>query len=282
MPHKQAWGFDLALYLLFKGISTGAMFLSAVLWLLGDRTWLTGLAGPAISVVFAIATAIVLVIDLERPERFYFILTRPNWSSWLARGAFLITGHSGLASLWLFLYWMGWTGPLPWIAPVAMLVAVGATGYTGLLFAQGLARDLWQGPHATIDLLAQAAVEGAAAMLLAGAAFGDTTSVRALALTIAFGALLHLAILVVEHVLAPSPTLGHDLAVKAIRRGAYARLFWLGAIGLGGVAPMVLVALASGSGFATTMGVLAAIAALAGGFAWEYIWVDAGQCAPNS
>ena len=82
--------------------------------------------------------------------------------------------------------------------------------------------------------------------------------------------------------LTPSPTLGHDLAVKAIRRGAYARLFWLGAIGLGGVAPMVLVALASGSGFATTMGVLAAVAALAGGFAWEYIWVDAGQCAPNS
>ena len=96
MPHKQAWGFDLALYLLFKGISTGAMFLSALLWLLGDRgRRSSGLAGPVVSVLFAIATAIVLVVDLERPERFYFILTRPNWSSWLARGAFLLTGHSG-------------------------------------------------------------------------------------------------------------------------------------------------------------------------------------------
>ena len=42
-----------------------------------------------------------------------------------------------------------------------------ATGYTGFLFAQGLARDLWQGPHATIDLLAQAIAEGAASLLLA-------------------------------------------------------------------------------------------------------------------
>ena len=282
IPHKQAWGFDLALYLLFKGISTGAMFLSALLWLLGDRTWLTGLAGPAISVLFAIATAIVLVIDLERPERFYYILTRPNWSSWLARGAFLITGHSGVASLWLFLYWMGWTSPLVWIAPIAMLLAIAATGYTGLLFAQGLARDLWQGPHATIDLLAQAAVEGAAAMLIAGIVFGDTASIRALTMTIAFGALAHLLILLVEHVFAPSPTLGHDLAVKAIRRGPYARLFWLGAIGVGGIVPIVLIALAAGSGFASTLAVLAALAALAGGFAWEYIWVDAGQSVPNS
>ena len=282
MPHKKAWGFDLALYLLFKGISTGAMFLSALLWMLGDRGWLTGLAGPAISVLFAIATAIVLVVDLERPERFYFILTRPNWSSWLARGAFLITGHSGLATMWLFLYWMGWTELLVWMAPVVMLVATAATGYTGLLFAQGLARDLWQGPHATIDLLAQAAVEGAAALLIVGAAFGDTTASRTLALTIAFGALVHVAFLLVEHVFTPSPTLGHDLAVKAIRRGAYARLFWIGAIGLGGIAPIVLVALATGSASATAFGVGAAVAALAGGFAWEYIWVEAGQSVPNS
>ena len=282
IPHPPAWGFDLALYLLFKGISTGAMFLSALLWMLGDRGWLTGLAGPAISVLFAIATAIVLVIDLERPERFFYILTRPNWSSWLARGAFLITGHSGLATAWLFFYWMGWTDLLVWMAPLAMLVATAATGYTGLLFAQARARDLWQGPHATIDLLAQAAVEGAAALLIAGALFGDNTASRTLALTIGFGAFAHVAFLLVEHVFTPSPTLGHDLAVKAISHGAYARLFWLGAIGLGGIAPIVLVALAAGSASATLLGVAAAVAALAGGFAWEYIWVEAGQSVPNS
>ena len=282
VPHKKAWGFDLALYLLFKGISTGAMFLSALLWLLGDESWLTGFAGPLISVVFAMATAFVLVIDLEQPKRFLYILTRPNWSSWLARGAFLITGHSGLASLWLFLYWMGWTSFLPWIAPFAMVMAIAATGYTGLLFAQARARDLWQGPHATIDLLAQAAVEGAAAMLIAATFVGGSASTRTLAMTIAVGALAHVVILLAEHVFTPSANLGHDLAVRAIRSGPYATLFWFGAIGLGGFAPILLVASAAGSAFAAELGIAAAVTALVGGFAWEYIWVEAGQSVPNS
>ena len=41
-PHKQAWGVDLVLYLLFKGISTGAMFLVARCsgsWGIGRRSW---------------------------------------------------------------------------------------------------------------------------------------------------------------------------------------------------------------------------------------------------
>ena len=288
-PHKQAWGVDLVLYLLFKGISTGAMFLSALFWFLGDRSPLVGVGGPIVSVLFALATTVVLVIDLERPERFFYILTRPNWSSWMTRGAFLLIGHSTVATLWVLVYVMGWTGALGWMAPVAMVAAFGATAYTGFLFAQGLARDLWQGPHGTIDLIAQAVAEGAAAMLLASLVTGgEASTVRSLALTLAFAALAHLAILLLEHVFTPSPTLGHELAARAIRRGHYARLFWIGAIGLGGVAPLALVWLAASTSSGTsgalslTLIVPAALVALAGSLAWEYIWVDAGQAVPNS
>jgi formate-dependent nitrite reductase membrane component NrfD len=250
---------------------------------MGDRSPLVGVAGPILSVLFAVATAVVLVVDLERPERFYYILTRPNWSSWLARGAFLIMGHSAIASLWLLVYWIGWTGVLTWLAPVAVAASVAATGYTGLLFAQGLARDLWQGPHATIDLMAQAVVEGSAAIILAGLALGaPPDTARALAVALALGAVAHLAILLIEHVFAPSATLGHELAVHAIRRGAYARLFWAGAIGLGGAAPIAIVWLASASAFPPVTAAAAAAVALAGGLAWEYIWVEAGQAVPNS
>ena len=38
VPHGKPWGIDMVLYLLIKGISTGAMLLAALLWLLGDRT----------------------------------------------------------------------------------------------------------------------------------------------------------------------------------------------------------------------------------------------------
>jgi Fe-S-cluster-containing dehydrogenase component/formate-dependent nitrite reductase membrane component NrfD len=282
--HKKAWGIDLALYLLTKGISTGAMFLSAVLWLMGDRSPLVAIAGPAISLLFAMLTAVVLVIDLERPERFLYILTRPNWRSWLARGAFILTGHSAVVSLWLLLVVLGWSAAVTWLAPVAMLFALAATAYTGLLFAQGLARDLWQGAHQTLDLLAQAAAEGSAAMLLA-ALFVDAApaGVRALGWTLFFASLVHLFILVLEHFAAPSPTRHHELAVRAITSGPYRRLFWIGALGLGGVAPLALLGAAAGVASVAAIAVpIAAVVALLGSFAWEYIWVDAGQCVPLS
>jgi hypothetical protein len=68
----------------------------------------------------------------------------------------------------------------------------------------------------------------------------------------------------------------------AIRRGPYARLFWAGAIGLGGVVPVALVLVAAASGFSAPLVAAAALAAVGGGLAWEYIWVDAGQSVPNS
>ena len=37
-PHAKPWGFDMALYLMTKGIGTGALLLTAALWLLGDRS----------------------------------------------------------------------------------------------------------------------------------------------------------------------------------------------------------------------------------------------------
>ena len=102
------------------------------------------------------------------------------------------------------------------------------------------------------------------------------------ALILAFAALFHVGLLILEHVFTPSPTLGHELAARAIRRGAYSRLFWFGAIGLGGVAPLALVWIASTAAFSVPVLALAAVVALAGGFAWEYIWVEAGQSVPNS
>jgi Fe-S-cluster-containing dehydrogenase component/formate-dependent nitrite reductase membrane component NrfD len=283
VPHQKAWGFDLVLYLLTKGISTGTLLLSALLWLGGDRTPLVALAGPLVSVLFSIATAAVLVVDLERPERFLYILTRPNWTSWMARGAFLLTAHGAIGGLWVVASLLGWTGFISTLAPIAILVAAGATAYTGLLFAQGLARDLWQGPHSTVDLMLLAAAEGSAAMLLAATlAGGSAETIRFLGITLACAALGHVSILILEHLLSPSPTLNHELAVRAVRSGAYKQLFWYGALGLGGLAPLLLVTLAWIINFPLAVLVPAAVFALAGSLAWEYVWVEAGQSVPNS
>jgi formate-dependent nitrite reductase membrane component NrfD len=160
------------------------------------------------------------------------------------------------------------------LAGPAIVAAFFATIYTGFLFAQGLARDLWQGPHSTIDLLAQAVAEGAGAMLLASLIPGVTTSpaaLTALSWTL-FGALtVHLILILLEHLLMPSATLHHELAVRAIRTGAFARIFWGGAVACALVS-LIMVRQAP----------LAALLALVASFAWEYVWVEAGQSVPLS
>jgi len=282
-PHKKAWGMDLVLYLMAKGISTGALFLGALFWLMGDTSSLTGIAAPVIATVFAVVTAAVLVWDLERPERFYYILTRPNWTSWMARGAFILTAHGAIAGLWMLAWLLNLPIVITVLAVLALPIALAATAYTGLLFAQGLARDLWQGWHHTVDLIAQAAAEGSAALLLVALFVTvETSTLHALGWTLAGATAVHLLILVAENLVLRSHSRHHALAVRAIRSGAYSKLFWTGALGLGGIAPLLLFWIASVTGFSMFALVPMALVTLAGSLAWEYIWVEAGQCVPLS
>ena len=280
-PHKKPWGFDMALYLLTKGIATGTMLVSLLLpFVFGDALPLTLVVGPVISLLFLIITAGLLVADLDRPERFYYILLRPNWGSWMVWGAYFLTAQGLLTTLWIAAAAFGggrWLYLLLWPLVVCSILT---TGYTGFLFAQGLARDLWQGWQSTVDLFAQAIVEGSAVLLLASLVpgIGDPRFTRMLGVTLIVSMLVHVALIVFENVVATNQTRHRQLAVDAIRRGAFARLFWGGAISAA-AASVVVAAL-----FAQVPGgpELAAVLALAGSFAWEYIWVEAGQSVPLS
>ena len=54
-----------------------------------------------ISLVFLTLTAVILVADLERPERFYYILVRPNWRSWMVWGAYFLTAQGAITAAWI-------------------------------------------------------------------------------------------------------------------------------------------------------------------------------------
>jgi Fe-S-cluster-containing dehydrogenase component/formate-dependent nitrite reductase membrane component NrfD len=271
-PHAQPWGLDMAVYLLTKGIATGSMLASALLWLLGTDTALTRFAGPALSLLFLLITTGVLIADLERPERFYFMLVRPNWRSWMVWGTYFLIAHGALTALWIAGGWFRSAEALRLLAAPVIVSSILATCYTGLLFAQGLARDLWQGPQSTVDLLAQALAEGAAALLLAGYAIG-TPLPAALEWLLVGGLGAHIVIIGVEHLAARPASRHRELAVATIVRGAFAPLFW------GGAVTCVLLAIGSVVMHVTPLG---AALGLAGTFAWEYVWVGAGQSVPLS
>jgi Fe-S-cluster-containing dehydrogenase component/formate-dependent nitrite reductase membrane component NrfD len=283
VPHGKPWGADMVIYLFAKAVATGAMLLAALLWVLGFRDATVTLVAPAVSIFFICVTAAVLVIDLERPERFYYILTKPNWRSWMVWGAWFLTAHGLVSGAWLAAGWFGVDRVPDVLAWPAIAIAIAASAYTGFLFAQGLGRDLWQGPAAAIDLIAQSGIGGAAALLVCDSIGLGSPGEAWLLTRILIGSLAaHVAILVFENVLAPSPTRHHELAVTAIRRGPYARLFWGLALGAGGLLPVALLAARAAGVPIEPLVPAAAALALAGSAAWEYIWVEAGQSVPLS
>src|SRR3972149_1495809 len=74
---------------------------------------LSFLAAGFTSILFTLITVILLIKDLSQPKRFLNILIRPQWKSWVARGAFILVGFTALAGLW---WLIEGTGHLGWLA----------------------------------------------------------------------------------------------------------------------------------------------------------------------
>ena len=120
-------------------------------------------AAPVVAGAFLAATGALLIADLDHPERFYMVLTRPQWRSWLVRGGVIISGYGAVLALHFLSSLLGRADVPPallWAGvPLAVLCAV----YTAWLFAQAKARDLWQSPLLPPLLLVQAVLAGASA-----------------------------------------------------------------------------------------------------------------------
>ncbi len=288
--HPRPWGWKVALYLWTKGVGAGAfglVFVAAVLGLAPVDQAQRLIAG-FISLAGVGLTALLLVADLKRPERFLSILYRPQRRSWLAIGAFILIGYSGLLGLW----WLGTFLAVPdWALTLLGIptlgLAVMSALYTMFLLRQCEARDLWQRPATGVVLIAQATILGAATVmpplfLIEGVS--PLLEIAAAALLV--GGALNLGALLVGEVIAGHPTANGRAAAHLLVRGPFAASFWLGGVGLGGAVPVVAVAAWAGLGavgIAVLPLVVAAGIAAAVGLLWyELGFIAAGQAVPIS
>jgi formate-dependent nitrite reductase membrane component NrfD len=197
----------------------------------------------------------------------------------------LLIGLSAIATAWMSFEGAAAVGMLSSTTalaarvPLALLAipfAVGAAAYTAFLFAQCEGRDLWQSPLLPLHLLVQAAMLGAAAVVLLGVV-ADVGSLGPVAVPI-FAAMLALDLLLVGSELGlPHASEVAARAAHAITRGRYARQLWGYSVGLGHVAPLVL--LATGI---PALQALAGALAVVGLYAYEHAFVMAPQEIPNS
>src|SRR5215471_2571949 len=160
VPRQRAWGWPVSSYIWTKGIAAGLGLVAGFGRYvdLGAGNVFAQAVAPIIALVFLGITGGLLVGDLKRPERFWTILVRPQWKSWLARGAFIITAYGAALVAWVVLAVFAGGSGLAVLAPIVIVLAVFAAGYTAPLFAQCEARDLWQSrlllPHLIVHALA--------------------------------------------------------------------------------------------------------------------------------
>jgi Fe-S-cluster-containing dehydrogenase component/formate-dependent nitrite reductase membrane component NrfD len=283
VAHKEIpWGAHVSAYLWTKSIAAGAFVIAAMApWLGLPDTPLLSLGAPLLGLLFLAITSFFLIVDLKRPERFWTILVRPNWSSWLARGAFIITGFGALATLWAAAVVIGMSGGpqssgwffgiLRW--PLAAL-ALATAGYSGYLFAQAKARDFWQNPVLPLHLVVQCVAAGAATCIPL-VAFGESSG--ALGATLATVLIIHLALIFFGEVTVAHATVDATKGARAMIRGKYANWFWSGI-----TLTVLSIALIVFLGAAGWPGVLAALSGLLGLLAYEHAWNCAGQAPPLS
>jgi Fe-S-cluster-containing dehydrogenase component/formate-dependent nitrite reductase membrane component NrfD len=284
VAHPPPWGGKAAAYLWTKSLGAGALMVAALLSILsGSTDATTNIVAPLAALLFTGLTSLILIADLKRPDRFYFLLTKPNFSSWLVWGSYILMAYSAAAVIWLgFGAFAGLVPPA--IAALCAALGIGTAGYTAFLFAQAKGRELWQSPLFLWHLIVQALIAGAALLLVPMSFISDASATNAhLVSILATSLVLGLAMVLAELYL---PAINEDVkrATDLITSGRLSRRFWGLSTIVGVVVPLALLWLAANQAgtVAAVLQVSAALSALGGLAAFESIWIEAGQAVPLS
>lgn len=289
VAHSIPWDWRVSAYTWTKGIASGVYLVAALLMLLGlgiGETW--SLVTPFVSGLFLAITGGLLLWDLEHPERFYMIFTRPQWRSWLVKGAFIIAGYSLVLALHFVAGLAGWTTLPGWLMIAGIPLSIATAVYTAYLFAQAKARDMWQNPLLPPHLFFQAVLLGSAVLLIVTVLlpgtmtrFGIVNSVRSdvywLTWILGVASLIHL-LMVWGEVSLTHPTSHARLAIWEMVQGRYRSAFWTGTIlsVIGGLLPLLVNLNVVDTLFAAP----GAVFALIGMLLFEHAYVQAGQSVP--
>lgn len=284
------WGFWVALYIYFIGLSAGSFLLSSLIYVFGVKRF-----EPVgrIALLQALGCMLLalwfILIDLGHPERFYHVLTSWNYTSILAWEVLFYIFYIMIIFAELYYamrsdIYQQWTGlELPhveisrnrkWLFILGIIgipVAIGVHGGTGAIFAVTKARPNWFGGLFPIIFLVSALASGGGllAFLTALTSRAKEEKVKLLQglirLTAGFVCLdlllVSSEILVTFYGRIQGEVAGWNLTLF----GPYWWVFWFIQLGLGGIVPIwILLGRRTGcsagwlgfAGFAVVAGVL--------------------------
>lgn len=272
------WGWEVAAYIWTKAISAGLFLVPFLALTFGlapvpePHHWVGILGG----LFFLTLTAGLLIKDLDQPKRFAYVLLRPNWSSWLVRGSYALTGYGVLLTALAVTKYSGHTTTLPFLSRACATAATVSAVYTAFLLAQSKGRDFWQSPVLPLHMVVHALLAGAATLSIAGTLLHQSIAWNGFLRTVLlFGTGANLLVIATD-LLMPHATEDGRRTVTLITKEKFRSLFWLGVLLAGNVIPILVIA------FAATDLMWPGVLILFGIFCTEHIWIKAPQMIPLS
>lgn len=236
------WGWIITMNMWAKSIGTGIIFLA--FYLLKKHPETTGFIrfpAVAISIVFIHIFLFFTVIDLHQMFRFWHIFFHPHMTSAITIGAWMATGFVGLLLGMAYAIYMKKDEALyDKLLNYTVILAIPVTLYTAGLMAQSTARELWQMPTESAQMILAALLAGSATMiLLGGKTFNDAVK-KDLAIVLGLSALGAFILYMAELIFGPMKAEEVAAVLEYIKGGEYTIMFWIGQV-LAFITPMVLV-----------------------------------------
>ncbi|MHB9111792.1 MAG: NrfD/PsrC family molybdoenzyme membrane anchor subunit [Thermoleophilia bacterium] len=287
---EMPWGILISTYVFFVVTSTGFCLVSSIGHVFGVKD-LAPIAKRSLflSVATILAGFFVIFFEIENPFRMaIYNVISPNLTSsiwWMGTlyGSFMVF----MAVEFYFLV----KGKYK-IAIIAgfcgVIIDVAANSNLGAVFGTLGGREFWYGPFTPIYFITSAMMSGAAAIILftwlaskVNREKMDESTKRALEITARIGILLTAVILFFtawKFIIGFAGGEGNLMALKALATGPFAMNFWFLELGLGMIAPLLLLTYSRGRNMA--MMVTAATMMIVGAYFMRYDLIVVGQMVP--
>ncbi len=263
------WGWEVTGYVWTKAVATGTFLMTAIGKIFAvNIDKVSELNSLYLTLFFMALTGALLVKDLDRPDRFLYVLLRPQWNSWLVKGAYIITIFGGIVSLLLVDYYIEFGIQFLW--NVGIIFAVLGSVYTAFLFNQARARDFWQSPWlGAIHMLTHSIMAGVISLM-----FIAPNSLTFMQTILQYTIVLNLLIILKETVFY-NDTPDTKKAIKMMTTGYYSKYFWIGII-LGSIIPLMILI------YSPTNYIVTGVLVLIGIFLTEFVRIRIPQMIPLS
>lgn len=266
-----------------KSIGTGVIFM--LFYLLRKYPEQAGslrFSTTVVSIIFIHIFLLFTLADLHQPFRMWHIFFYPHVTSAITVGAWMATIFVGLLFLLAFLSFIkkdnaAFDKTLVWVVALAIPVTL----YTAGLMSQCTARELWQMPTESAQMMLAALLAGSATMILMGGSKLSYEAKSSLGVILGLSALASFILYMAEYIFGPMKAEEVAAVLEYIKGdGEYTVMFWVGQW-MTYLLPMLFIVMSRITKSESILK-LAAVLAIAGLWIVKHVWLNIPQLLPMS